>query len=156
VPPDIREKLVMARRATDLHPPGLEQGVLADFIGEGHFERHLRRMRGAYRERLDALRESAERYCGGLLRLRPVLTGLHAVGDLAGLSDEAVSVAAAARGLEVTPLSSYYRGMSEPPNGLVLGFGSVPPDGVGRGMRELAVVLDRLQRNPDQARAVIR
>jgi GntR family transcriptional regulator/MocR family aminotransferase len=156
VPPDIREKLVMARRATDLHPPGLEQGVLADFIGEGHFERHLRRMRGAYRERLDALRESAERYCGGLLRLRPVLTGLHAVGDLAGLSDEAVSVAAAARGLEVTPLSSYYRDVAEPPNGLVLGFGSVPPDGVGRGMRELAVVLDRLQRNPDQARAVIR
>ena len=156
VPPDIRERLVLARRATDLHPPGLEQGVLADFIGEGHFERHLRRMRGAYRERLDALRESADRYCGGVLRLRPVLTGLHAVGDLAGVADESVSAAAAARGLEVTPLSSYYRGAPEAPNGVVLGFGAVPPDGVVRGMRELTIVIDRLMRAPGQARAVTR
>ena len=110
----------------------------------------------AYRERLEALREAAERYCGGMLRLRPVLTGLHAVGDLVGLSDVAVSTAAAARGLEVTPLSSSYRGAPEAPNGLVLGFGSIPPDGIGRGMRELALVLDRLRRAPDQARAVTR
>ena len=154
VPPDLRERMVLARRALDLQPPRLEQAVLADFIGEGHFERHLRRMRGAYRERMEALREGADRYCGGALRMRPVLTGLHAVGDLSGAHDETVSEAAAARGLEVTSLSSYYRGTpGEAPNGLVLGFGAVPPDGVLRGMRDLAIVLDRLHRTADQTRA---
>jgi GntR family transcriptional regulator/MocR family aminotransferase len=156
VPPDVRERIVLARRSLDIQPPGLEQAVLADFIGEGHFERHLRRMRGAYRERMEAMREGAERYCGGALRMRPVMTGLHAVGDLVGVADDVVADAAAVRGLEVTPLSSYYRGTTEAPNGLVLGFGAVPPDGVTRGMRELAMVLDRLQRAPDQARAVTR
>src|SRR5262249_11069714 len=37
VPSDIRDRLVAARRASDLQPPGLAQAVLADFIGEGHF-----------------------------------------------------------------------------------------------------------------------
>ena len=114
-------------------------------------------MRGAYRERLEALRDAAERYCGGALRLRPVRTGLHAVGDLTGALDEAVSEAAAARGLEVTPLSSYYRGApGEAPNGLVLGFGSIAPDGVLRGMRDLAIVLDRLHRTGDAGLAQAR
>jgi GntR family transcriptional regulator/MocR family aminotransferase len=154
VPPDLRERMVLARRALDLQPPRLEQAVLADFIGEGHFERHLRRMRGAYRERLESLREAADRYCGGALRMRPVLTGLHAVADLVGAHDEAVSEAAAARGLEVTSLSSYYRGApGEAPNGLVLGFGAVPLDGIQRGMRDLALVLDRMHRTADQVRA---
>jgi DNA-binding transcriptional MocR family regulator len=100
---------------------------------------------------MEAMREGAERYCGGALRMRPVMTGLHAVGDLAGVADEAVAETAAARGLEVTSLSSYYRGTTEAPNGLVLGFGAVPPDAITRGMRELAIVIDRLLRSPGQA-----
>ena len=55
VPPDLRERLVAARAAADQHPPTLDQAVLADFIVGGHFERHLRRMRVVYRERLEAL-----------------------------------------------------------------------------------------------------
>lgn len=77
VPADLSEPLVAARRAADQHPPVLDQAVLADFIGEGHFARHLRRMRTAYGERLAALADAAGRYCGDALRLRrcgPVCT----------------------------------------------------------------------------------
>jgi GntR family transcriptional regulator/MocR family aminotransferase len=146
LPPDLRERVAVARRSLDLQPPGLNQAVLAAFLRDGHYDRHIAEMRGVYRERLDALRDAGERYCGGVLRLRPVTTGLHAVGDLTGVSDVAVSEAAATRGLEVTALSSYYRSATAaPPNGLVLGFGSVAPAEIVRGMQQLALVLDRLQ-----------
>jgi DNA-binding transcriptional MocR family regulator len=45
----------------------------------------------------------------------------------------------------VTALSSYYKGASVAPNGLVLGFGAVTPAEIVRGMQQLAIVLDRLQ-----------
>jgi GntR family transcriptional regulator/MocR family aminotransferase len=47
VPLDLRDKVLAARRTADFHPPLLEQMVLADFIAEGHYARHLRRMQTA-------------------------------------------------------------------------------------------------------------
>jgi GntR family transcriptional regulator/MocR family aminotransferase len=141
VPPDLRETFVTSRRTADLHPPLLEQMALADFIREGHYARHLRRMQSAYRERLDALSEAAERFCGGVLRLRPVQTGLHAVADLVGVDAERVSDEARTRGIEVAPLGTYFIG---PPtdNGLLLGFASTHPDALRRGMEQLAASIE--------------
>src|SRR5690606_16830392 len=51
VPPDLVEAFLAARALIDRHSPILEQAVLADFIAEGHFSRHIRRMRGLYAER---------------------------------------------------------------------------------------------------------
>ena len=110
VPPDLQGGLVAARAAADQHPPVLDQAVLADFIGEGHFARHLRRMRVAYRERLEALTARRQRYCGGALRLRPTRTGLHAIADLDGVDAARVSREAERRGVEATPLSAYFAG----------------------------------------------
>jgi GntR family transcriptional regulator/MocR family aminotransferase len=141
VPPDLQERLVAARAATDQHPPILDQLVLADFIVEGHFARHLRRMRVAYRERLEALVAAAERFCAGVLRLRPVHTGLHALADLDGVAAERASAEAAARGVEATALSAYLAGRGRALNALVLGFGAVRPEAVGRGMERLAAAL---------------
>src|SRR5262245_5007032 len=53
VPIDLRQQFLTARRAMDVHPPLLEQMALADFIGRGHYATHLRRMRSAYRERVE-------------------------------------------------------------------------------------------------------
>jgi GntR family transcriptional regulator/MocR family aminotransferase len=143
VPPDLAERFVAARRAADAHPPALEQGVLADFLAGGHFETHLRRMRSAYRERLEALGEAARRHCGETLRLRPVHTGLHGVADLEGVEAETVFREAAARGIEVMPLSAYYLGRAgRRPNALLLGFAPVHPEGLERGMEQLAAAIE--------------
>ena len=146
VPPDLREKLVAARAAADQHPPTLDQAVLADFILEGHFGRHLRRMRLAYRERLEALIAAAERFCGGALRVRPVQTGLHALADLAGVDAVRVAREAALRGVEAAPLSAYFAGTGRGANGLVLGFGVVRPDASRRGMERLAMAIEAARR----------
>jgi GntR family transcriptional regulator / MocR family aminotransferase len=141
VPSALQERLVAARRVADQHPPVLDQAVLADFILDGHFSRHLRRMRMAYRERLEALTAAAERFCAGALRLRAVRTGLHAVADLDGLDAFRVSVEAAKRGVEATPLAAYFARPTGAVNGLVLGFAAVRPDVSSRGMERLAAAL---------------
>jgi GntR family transcriptional regulator/MocR family aminotransferase len=141
VPPDLRDRFVTARLALELQPPPLDQAVLADFIAEGHYERHLRRMRAAYRERLEGLLAAATTYCGGALRVRPVLTGLHAIADLDGADDERVSREALSRGVEVMPMSLYF-GRGPRPNALLLGFGPVRPDAAADGMRKLAAAIE--------------
>jgi GntR family transcriptional regulator/MocR family aminotransferase len=116
--------------------------VVAEFIAEGHYDRHLRRMRSAYRERLDALIDAAERICKGALSLRLVRTGLHAVADLADADAETVCHEALARGVEATPLSAYYSERANAPNGLVLGFGALRADDMVPGMERLAAAIE--------------
>jgi GntR family transcriptional regulator/MocR family aminotransferase len=52
VPPDMVDYVSATVSVTSRHAPLLEQAVLCDFIAEGHFGRHLRRMRQIYAERL--------------------------------------------------------------------------------------------------------
>jgi GntR family transcriptional regulator/MocR family aminotransferase len=141
VPPDLQDRVVAARSAADQHPPWLDQAVLADFMIAGHFARHLRRMRAAYQDRLEALVQAADRYGRGKLRPRPVQTGLHVVADLEGVDAFRVSREAATRGVEATPLAAYFAGRARAVNGLVLGFGAVRPDAVSRGMERLGAAI---------------
>jgi GntR family transcriptional regulator/MocR family aminotransferase len=150
VPADLRETFVAARRSIDNHPPTLDQAVLADFMAGGHFERHLRRMRAAYRERLEAMIAAADRFCGGALTIRPIRTGLHAVADLHGADAFAVFREAAARDVEVMPVSAYFAGRAKDPkdaNALVLGFAALPPDALIDGMQRLAAAIEAATRD---------
>jgi GntR family transcriptional regulator/MocR family aminotransferase len=147
VPSDLQGRLVAARAAADQHPPAIDQAVLADFIAEGHFTRHLRRMRAAYRERLEAVIAGAQRSCQGALRLRPVQTGLHVVADLEGADAVRVAREAATRGVEVTPLSAYFARPAQAPNGLVLGFAAAHPEASSRAMERMAAAIEAARRS---------
>jgi GntR family transcriptional regulator/MocR family aminotransferase len=133
-------------RRAESYPPLLDQAVLADFMEAGHFERHLRRMRAAYRERLDALADAVKRRGRGALRLRRPRTGLHAVADLIGADATRVFREAAARGVEVMPLSAYSFGRTRPENALVLGFGAVRPESIDEGMARLVSAIEAARR----------
>src|SRR5829696_1802606 len=77
VPPALWDRFVTAREALDLFSPTLYQLALADFLGEGHFARHLRRMRGVYLSRREALLEGLARHCGKRLVVHNADAGLH-------------------------------------------------------------------------------
>lgn len=141
VPIDLAPKVKAIRRASECHPPTLEQMALADFIRDGHYATHLRRMRAIYLERLEALEAAAKECCAGALRLRPIQTGLHAVADLDGVDDDRVCEEARGRGIEVAPLRMYYMGRHAT-SGLLLGFASMPPDSLRRGMEGLAAAIE--------------
>ena len=123
VPPPLWQRFVDAREAFDLFSPTLYQLALAEFLREGHFARHLRRMRRVYQDRRDALLAGLARHCADRLTVHNADAGLHvAVLLAAGLDDEDVVRRLAVRGLTATALSTCYAGKARR-SGLLLGFG---------------------------------
>ncbi len=142
VPPAVLDAFLRVRFLTDVHPSTITQATLADFIAEGHFERHLRRMRLLYSERQAFLVDNARRHLAGLLTVAPSDGGMHLVGSLrAGISDREVSRAARARGLAVTPLS-FFAERRPHPNGLLLGYAGLTSAQIRTGTQQLAATLE--------------
>ena len=151
IPPDLVDYFAATRSVTSRHAPLPEQAILADFMTEGHFGRHIRRMREVYAERRCVLLESAREKLDGMLDIAGVEAGLQTAGYLqGGVKGEAVVRAAAARGVELLALSRYCRGRVER-EGLKLGFAAVEPVEIRRGVRELASVLDRESKRTQRA-----
>ncbi|MBN9682296.1 MULTISPECIES: MocR-like pyridoxine biosynthesis transcription factor PdxR [unclassified Corallococcus] len=147
VPPSLVEVFSAARAAASAPASSLEQAALAAFLAEGHFARHLRRMRAAYRERGEALLEALRADCPGVLTPRPCDTGMQVCASLAAsLSDLRVRDEAARKGVEVAALSGYFLGRRRE-SGLVFGFGGVRPDDMRAGTRALARAIEAARRN---------
>lgn len=141
VPPGVAGAFAGARELADRHSPSIEQAVLADFIAEGYFARHLRRMRTLYAKRQAVLVEAAEKELAGLLDVRPAEAGMHLVGWLAeGADDRKASLRASTQGVEA-PSLSVHRIEASPSPGLVLGYAAVGEIEILRGVRRLAAAL---------------
>src|SRR4029077_13913258 len=122
VPADMVDVFAAAESVSTHHPPLLEQAILCDFITEGHFARHIRRMRELYAERLSALLQDAREKLADVLEISTVHGGLQTVGCLKrGMRAERVADLAAKRDLEIVPLSHYASGRSRR-EGIILGF----------------------------------
>jgi len=141
LPEELLERAGAVKSITTRHCPVFEQSVLAEFIAEGHFARHLRRMREVYAERLNVLLAEGRRELHGVLELSDVEAGLQTVGWLQGVSADAAVKAACARGVDVTALV----GTKSP--GLQLGFAAVRPAEIRRGVRGLALALEAARGN---------
>jgi GntR family transcriptional regulator/MocR family aminotransferase len=143
VPPEMVDVFAAAQSVSTHHPPLVGQAVLCDFITEGHFARHIRKMREVYAERLSVLLKAAKEKLDGLVEISNVEAGLQTVGWLQHRIDAEVAARAAAeRNVELVPLRRYAFGRASR-NGIVLGFAAVEPRELRRGVDELAAVLDR-------------
>jgi GntR family transcriptional regulator/MocR family aminotransferase len=142
IPPrELVEVFSAARHIADRHSSGLEQGTLTDFITQGHFSRHVRRMRKLYAARQAMLLESAQNELDGLLELRRADTGMHLVGWLpAGVDDRLAARKAAEFQVDVLPLSRYSLAPLER-GGLLLGYGAVKEEDIRPAVRRLAQAL---------------
>jgi GntR family transcriptional regulator/MocR family aminotransferase len=143
VPADLVERFAAVRAATDDFPATFLQIVLTDFLREGHFARHLRRMRALYGDRRAALADAIQEELGEVLSVYGAEAGMHLVAALPkGFSDLDVSLRAARRGLWAMPLSPCYFGKALR-QGLVLGFGGTSIPEIRDGVRRLRGVLGR-------------
>jgi len=122
VPEGLVNIFAAARALNDVHSSLIDQAVLAEFISEGHFARHVRRMRTLYEARQQVLLDECTKNLNGLLKVEKADAGMHLVGWLPqGVDDVEVSKKAAERGLHLSPLSAYY--YEKPPRGgLILGY----------------------------------
>ena len=115
-----------ARQADRLHNhcPHLLQATVAAFINEGHFARHLNKMRNLYARRRQWLIEALQQQLGERLLIDTQAGGMHLVAGLPGVDDVKLAKRARAAGLAVEPLSQWYLA-GAPRHGLVMGFTNV-------------------------------
>jgi GntR family transcriptional regulator / MocR family aminotransferase len=140
LPADLVERFLAVRFAMDISPPAFHQMVLADFIREGHFSRHLRRMRAIYGERRSALMRCIREELGAAAEAPGGQTGLHLSVLLDGISDREVAERAARQNLSLAPLSPFYAGKNSR-QGFVLGFGSTPAQEMAAAVHKLRMLL---------------
>ena len=141
VPPPLWTKFMDAREAFDVFPSTLYQLALEDFLKEGHFARHLRRMRALYAARRAALLAGLARHCASRLTIHNSDAGLSIATLLrGGIDDVALVRLMNQRGLTATALSSCYAG-SKRRSGLLLGFGGWDEDRIAEATRTLGKIL---------------
>ena len=140
IPYELLDAMTAARYLTDRHSPGLTEGVVTEFIEQGHFGAHLRRMCAHYRAARDDLVGAAKATLGEFLDVAAPDQGMHVTACLRpGLDDAAVARAALARGIVVRPLSALY--VAAPPvPALMLGFTGYDAPALRAGVDRLAAV----------------
>jgi GntR family transcriptional regulator/MocR family aminotransferase len=141
IPKDLVTAFGRVRDAFDTFSSMLYQVVLTDFIREGHFARHIKRMRTLYSERRAALLDAIDRHASG--KLEPIGTdaGMQLTALLApGVDDVAMSMAAAKVGVSARPLSISYANRPAR-GGLILGYSNVNVHEIRESMRKLATCL---------------
>jgi len=141
LPERLVEAFTLARSFVDRHPATLEQAVLAEFITEGHFGHHLRRMRQNYADRIGVLKTAADKELDGVLDVVHAGAGIRTLGWLkTWKSDQDAAQKAQKLGLEVDSLSTFTMKYKQPP-ALMLGFASCNPAELRRGVSVLASAL---------------
>jgi GntR family transcriptional regulator/MocR family aminotransferase len=110
-------------------------------MNEGHFSRHIRRMRAVYLSRQRALVAAVRDELADFVAIGESPTGMHLIAWLrSGLDDRRVSRQALRAGIEAPPLSLYTVQQRRPP-GLVLGYGAVDEVAIVDAVRRLRIVL---------------
>jgi GntR family transcriptional regulator/MocR family aminotransferase len=141
VPEALAGAFASARGVLSRFSPSVDQAVLAEFIEEGHFARHIRRTRSLYATRQAALVKAVKGELDGLLEVSPDEAGIHLVGWLKeGADDRAASLAAARLGVDAQPLSSFTLEHERQP-GLVLGYAGYDERQIRAAARRLAASL---------------
>lgn len=108
----------------------LDQLALADFVGSGSYDRHVRRMRQRYRRRRDRL-VAALAVHAPHVEVTGVAAGLHAVLRLPPGTERSAVKAAAWRGIALDGLAEFrHPEFHDPENDPAKGQGSIAPDGL--------------------------
>lgn len=141
VPQNLVGAFRMYKSIQSRHHPWGDQAVLHAFIEEGHYVRHLRRMRKVYSERLEMLTNEVRKHLAGALELSSVEAGMQTVGWLrTGRSPEEVAALALEENVDVIPLSRYCRKKQVAP-GLQIGFAAIDAKSIARGVQILSQII---------------
>jgi GntR family transcriptional regulator/MocR family aminotransferase len=144
VPPSVRTALHKAKAVADWHTSSLDQLALAQFIEDGSYAGHLRRVRAIYRERHDMVSDILVRDFADHLEVIPSTTGLHVCA--VARRDPVERIAAVAQrartaGVAFFPLAHFAAGRQQRA-GVVLGYGRVPTARIEEGLRRLRSCFD--------------
>ena len=126
VPEWLIETFAKATNLLGQNASPITEAALAQFINDGRFAEHIRKMRRLYRDRRDTLIECLNENCSDLLSFTSSDAGMHIIADIeSGIDDQIAYEALLGKGIESLPLSVYCLQPIER-TALVLGFSGVP------------------------------
>jgi GntR family transcriptional regulator/MocR family aminotransferase len=140
-PPPLADAIATAKTTDDRGSPGLDQLALATLIESGRYDKHLRRMRGVYAGKRQALIDALARFAPDA-QLSGLAAGFHAALRLPDATDPAAVVQAAAeRSVGLYPIVSFGSPGPPRPAELVIGFGDLSEPEIRRGIELVADLL---------------
>ncbi len=141
LPARLTEAMASAKARSDAHTSSFEQLTLAEFITSGAYDRHVRRVRLAYRRRRDRLVAALAAHAPGV-RVTGIAAGLHAVAELGpGQREEQVIARAAARGVAIEGLGGYALREHTRGPALVIGYATPPEHGYTTALARLVAAI---------------
>ncbi len=133
---------VSAKSMMDRQCPVFEQMIVAEFIKQGYFTRHIRKMRMLYKSRQEFLINEIEKELNGILKINPSPAGMQIIGWLPkDINDKKVVEAAKKSRLVINPLSSYSIKFFKDP-GLIIGYTAFNEKEIKSGIKKLKQVLE--------------
>ncbi len=147
VPQDLIEKFESALALTTAHSSQFEQIALAEFINQGHFSSHIRRMRGIYAKRQKCLIDAINTELNEFLEVKKDNAGMHIVAWLKkGWNDRKVAEFVLENGIYVAPISHYC--ISEKiRDSLLLGYTGISQTEIERNIVRLKTILQNYPEN---------
>ncbi|WP_017297892.1 PLP-dependent aminotransferase family protein [Nodosilinea nodulosa] len=141
LPPDLVPIFRRAKWLSDRQVPGLEQAVLADFIAEGHLERHIRRMRSLYDRRRQALVAALTEHFRHRITILGENAGLHVMVRFDTTIPDADLIAKAAQvGVGLIAASPQYQGPS-PGHEFIFSYTELDKEAIASGIERLAALI---------------
>ena len=134
LPSDLVEPFQRTKWLADRHTAYLEQAAMADFIREGHMERHIRRMRRVYKRRREAFLDAVTRAFGDRATVAGDASGMHLVVrfDVPG-----IAARAARGGVHLVSTRGYYAG-DAPAQEFIVRFTGLSERGIREAVKRLA------------------
>lgn len=129
------------RQSGQLSPLPL-QAAMADFINEGAYVHHVRRMKGIYSQRQQCFLDMAGKYLKEALRFERADAGMHLIGYFndQNTDDKAIAERALTQGIVAPSLSSLYL-TEQVKRGLYLGYAGTAESAMERGVLQLAATI---------------
>ncbi len=143
LPPDLVSPFTDAKATVDRHAPILNQAVVAAFIAEGHFERHIAKMRRIYSGRHDALISAMDEHLAGIVHRDESMrsAGLHILTRFdVDLTESELEELAFANGIGLEGASKCYITPPETPH-IFLGYAALPEEHIHAGIARLGQLL---------------
>ncbi len=141
-PPEVLERLIVAKRVADFHTSALIQAAIYHFCRRRLLDRHMERMRLEYRRRRDTLLEALGQHCPGSVTWTHPQGGFSLLLTLPhGIDTHSLLPEAAAAGVMYTPGGLFYADGGGR-NQLRLSFSDVPVERIEAGVQRLSDVIE--------------
>ncbi|MFV5535372.1 PLP-dependent aminotransferase family protein [Acinetobacter pittii] len=143
VPEALIETFSAAKYYTDVRSSYLEQVALALFIQQGHYARHVRKVRKACYERQQVLINAINEYLSDVLDVQPTDSGIHLICWLkASWTEQEFISHCSALDLEIQPLSRYCQ-LESKKAAVLLGYAAHQPEEMVENIKRLAISIKK-------------